>query len=411
MCRNFKWFLATIAVSYLTFGSMASADPRGEAEPKAFPEQAPLPIAKVPGYDLELPYTTVEGEPVFVMGDMLLDEATLEVFFADLREPGHVAPRHTTTGSTWPDGIVPYVISTPALADAVHQAIDYIEANSNVRFVPRSNEKGYMDFIDRGNKRCQAWAGYAASRRIVDLDKSEGCAQQYVVRHEIMHSLSFYHTHQRPDRDMYVNYFSSCVRSGGSEDFRKSGSTIPGIPYDLRSIMHYDSEDSCKRVCTNTGNVCYSNNDCPSGGTCECLCCPLEVDGAGCPSPGMGGTESFRSSDRAALAALYPDVPLWGACTDSGTKTCVHVQEQNCSGANTKWFAGQECGEVGACCWSNFGCECDILDEDACRGRPYCHGGLCRPGGKFWPGEWCGAPPCESASCYSQWDLLGTRED
>ncbi|MCP3961739.1 MAG: hypothetical protein GY719_28185 [bacterium] len=410
MSRSFEWSLATLAALVLAFGSTAGAESRQE-----FPEPPLRPIAKVPGYDLELPYTMIEGEPVFVMDDVLLDEETLEVFFSDLREPDHVAARHATNWKTWPDGIVPYVISTGALTVSVKEAIEYIEDNSNVRFVPRSDEAGYVDFIDTGNNQCNTYIGYKASRRIADLAQSK-CTHQAVVRHEILHALGFYHTHQRHDRDDHVIYFPDCVRSGESRNFSKMtyGRTIPDIPYDLQSIMHYNSYLMCKRVCASSGDECVRDSDCP--GTDEkcnagCLCCPLEVAGEGCPS-NMGGGMNFTPDDLAALDALYPEPPpQWGACTDSGTKKCVHVLEHDCSGPNAKWFAGQECGEVGACCWSNFGCECDILDEDACRGRPYCHGGLCRPGGKFWPGEWCGAPPCESASCYSQWDLLGTRGD
>uniref|UniRef100_A0A914ECV9 Metalloendopeptidase n=1 Tax=Acrobeloides nanus TaxID=290746 RepID=A0A914ECV9_9BILA len=58
-----------------------------------------------------------------------------------------------------------------------------------------------------------------------------------------MHAIGIEHEHQRPDRDTYIRILSNNVEPGQMINFEKipyDEVNLHGIPYDYRSIMHYD---------------------------------------------------------------------------------------------------------------------------------------------------------------------------
>ena len=44
----------------------------------------------------------------------------------------------------------------------------------------------------------------------IDID----CLYEFLIIHETLHALGFFHEHQRPDRDNYVTIFLDNVRKG-----------------------------------------------------------------------------------------------------------------------------------------------------------------------------------------------------
>ena len=82
--------------------------------------------------------------------------------------------------------------------------MDHIEENSCVRFLPRTDQHDYVDIIP-GNGGCYAYSPYwdGGGRREIGLEQS-WCVSQYVVVHELLHTLGVRHEQQRPDRDDYV---------------------------------------------------------------------------------------------------------------------------------------------------------------------------------------------------------------
>ncbi|XP_037795098.1 zinc metalloproteinase nas-8-like [Penaeus monodon] len=66
---------------------------------------------------------------------------------------------------------------------------------------------------------------------------------QGTIYHELLHSLGFFHEHNRPDRDNYVEILWDNISSGQDKNFRKrSYSTVEliDLPYDFDSVMHYN---------------------------------------------------------------------------------------------------------------------------------------------------------------------------
>ena len=63
--------------------------------------------------------------------------------------------------------------------------------------------------------------------------------------HEIVHALGFFHEQSRPDRDDYVTIHRNNIIEDKLHNFREYPRSLVdtyNVPYDLRSIMHYESK-------------------------------------------------------------------------------------------------------------------------------------------------------------------------
>ncbi|VDM84435.1 unnamed protein product [Strongylus vulgaris] len=99
--------------------------------------------------------------------------------------------------------------------------------------------------------RCYSDVGRAGGRQELSLD--DGCMQYDTAIHELMHSVGFYHEHERWDRDNYIKILWQNIDranqrpqlvSDAYDQFGKvdlSESSYYGQVYDYYSIMHYDS--------------------------------------------------------------------------------------------------------------------------------------------------------------------------
>ena len=68
------------------------------------------------------------------------------------------------------------------------------------------------------------------------------------VVHEFLHALGLIHTHQRPDRDDYITVHLDNIEPSWRQWYKKlpksETADIRGIPYDVRSFMHYRGYDN-----------------------------------------------------------------------------------------------------------------------------------------------------------------------
>ena len=77
--------------------------------------------------------------------------------------------------------------------------------------------------------------------------------------HELLHTLGIMHTHQRHDRDEFIDYNEACVDIEDDHDldklnqFNKSPEAAwptLGVPYKCNSIMHYTGDQLGYPNCT-----------------------------------------------------------------------------------------------------------------------------------------------------------------
>ncbi len=189
-----------------------------------------------------------DGRGIFE-GDIILGDA---VELATQR--GHTIDR---TGDTWNGAVVPYEID-PALPDPdrVRQGMIAWERHTAVRFVPRTTERDYVEFVPGTG--CSSSVGRTGRRQEVLL--APGCGRLSVM-HELGHVVGLYHEHTRRDRDAHVQVLADCIDPAEAFNFdtRWWFSTIVGA-YDADSVMHYGSSAFVDRTSTlPDGTPCSSS--------------------------------------------------------------------------------------------------------------------------------------------------------
>ena len=101
----------------------------------------------------------------------------------------------------------------------------------------RGNEWDYVNIINQSG--CSSLVGRQGGKQDISLS-SIGCLSRSTIKHEIFHSLGYYHEQSRQDRDNFVKINFANVHSSHKHNFDwKQNTETFGVPYDGRSIMHY----------------------------------------------------------------------------------------------------------------------------------------------------------------------------
>jgi hypothetical protein len=176
----------------------------------------------------------IDGKYVVYQGDILVSDK--ESFYKEGRDK---RPLIVGKPKLWPGGKIPYVIESGLPnREVVKEAMEYFNKNTDVKFVPRHDEKGYVEF-KRGENNCYASLGYKEKKRQVVLE--EGCGKKEVL-HELMHILGFFHEQCREDRDNYLIVIWDNIEDKFHPQFKKipmSLMHIEGSNFDFNSIMLY----------------------------------------------------------------------------------------------------------------------------------------------------------------------------
>ncbi|VDM44031.1 unnamed protein product [Toxocara canis] len=144
----------------------------------------------------------------------------------------------------WPNARIPYVISSQyneRERAVLARAFQEYHTRTCIRFSPRTafdHDYLYIGKIDG----CFSDVGRAGGRQELSLDN--GCLQYDTAIHELMHSVGFFHEHERWDRDSYITILWHNIDRDAYDQFGKvdlSESSYYGQQYDYYSIMHYDS--------------------------------------------------------------------------------------------------------------------------------------------------------------------------
>jgi hypothetical protein len=179
----------------------------------------------------------------------------------------------------WPKGYVPVKIDKSmqknkslggnVLYENALQAIKELNAKTNLRLVPYTNQKDYIRIMYTTD------TGYGG---ISPIGRRGGEQIIYITRestittivHELLHSLGFWHEQSRYDRDNYVVIDTSNVKVEQRHNFQIEPGTTTSA-YDYNSIMHYPAFafaiNQSKRTirCKNSKTLAAEN--CNLGGT------------------------------------------------------------------------------------------------------------------------------------------------
>ena len=195
------------------------------------------------GATLEWRAVVIEGRilelPVAKVGGTLIFEGDIVVAEPREHRPGAASsPLIERSDGRWRGAVMPYVIADELPNhDRVHEAMRNIEAVTPVRFVERSGQADYVEFVP--GEGCTARVGRDGGRQNVSL--APRCDRRSVI-HEILHALGFKHEHSRYDRDSYIRVDFDNVQDEYREWFEILD---PGFmqrgEYDLASVMHYTS--------------------------------------------------------------------------------------------------------------------------------------------------------------------------
>lgn len=129
-----------------------------------------------------------------------------------------------------------------------------IEMKSCIVFRRREDEQDYVR-ITKGTG-CSASVGRRGGEQQISLGK--GCENLGIIIHELMHTVGFYHLHQRHDRDDYLNIHWNNIIPSALPNFKamKPGDRRVDAIFDYSSIMLYGdtsfSKDKVKKTMTPT---------------------------------------------------------------------------------------------------------------------------------------------------------------
>jgi hypothetical protein len=137
----------------------------------------------------------------------------------------------------WPNGIVHYAYASDvpsAVRTRARAAMDLWEANTSIRFLPRTTQAAYV--VIRLGDSDYAEIGRNGGRQYCTI---RSAAITGVIVHELGHTLGLRHEHSRPDRNQFIKVYPDRIQTSALGAYAIFyGGTKLG-PYDMGSIMHY----------------------------------------------------------------------------------------------------------------------------------------------------------------------------
>ncbi len=262
-----------------------------------------LPLASAqkdrPG-DIPEGYTLIDG-------DILMPTA----FVNALRQQKRDTLAATFRFNLWPNGVVPFEFDAncapgsttcvmPPSQTAMLNAMAILENLANVDFRQCPNNDCDGNYVHIQNSTVDtSQVGMMGGQQFMTINR---WGAQFVLVHELLHSLGFYHEHTRPDRNNFVQINCNNVQGGCFGNNFMFNFVIPGDAaqygfYDFDSVMHYSQ---CG----------FSiNNNCPAvspafpdGGITIRVLPPYDTQWQNA----IGQRDHLSDLDRATVSFLYP---------------------------------------------------------------------------------------------------------
>ena len=149
------------------------------------------------------------------------------------------------TTRKWTNNTIPYVINASTNTRAeVLKAVAYYNSNTNLRWVARTNQANYVEFINDDG--CWSYVGRIDGKQQIALD-SDGCGVSGAL-HEMGHALGLHHEQSRPDRNQYVRVRLDLIAEADRFNWDIEPESRGYGNYDYYSIMHYGLTYNDKKV-------------------------------------------------------------------------------------------------------------------------------------------------------------------
>lgn len=266
-------------------------------------------------YGLAVPASAQNTEPKGIPkgystidGDILMPTSFVESALR-MQKLAPNAPQSTYTATAWTFGVPPFQIRgivpfefdanvTAANQSVMLNAMAVLENVANVDFQQCSSnvcifsEVNYVHIANATGNNSQV--GMVGGEQFININS---WGTQFIIVHELMHCLGFYHEQQRLDRNTFVQVNCANVQGGcNGTVFNSNFSLLSALifgNYDFDSVMHYDQ--------------CAFSIDCPAGATCGCTNTVMTVLS---PNQGqqtlIGQRTHLSSIDQATVSFLYP---------------------------------------------------------------------------------------------------------
>ncbi len=146
----------------------------------------------------------MDGTTYLLSDDIILSPGQVEF----LRQEG--LPQETISATRaavstkfveyWPNGTIYYTIANNFLQpERVNNTIEHYHDNTGIRFVPRTNQRNYIEFVNVSGTTSWSYIGMIGEKQQIQISAG---GTMGTVLHEVGHALGMYHEHERTDRNM-----------------------------------------------------------------------------------------------------------------------------------------------------------------------------------------------------------------
>jgi hypothetical protein len=249
---------------------------------------------------------------VIIEGDIQVSRSFYQELVAAARSPQSAVVRHPT--KLWPGGVVPFEFDDNVSADnqtKMINAMAVLEGGANVDFRQCENNDCTVPFYVhiKDSDKNSSWIGMRPllGGQYIHIFNWD---HKFIMAHELMHCLGFFHEQSRSNRDNYVrincyNVLDVCGLIGLFPDYSsnfKIDSDATGYgSYDFDSVMHY-----CQCSFSRNANCPTPSTEFPDGGVTITVLPPNDTVW----QRRIGQRDHLSELDRASLSFLYP-APNW----------------------------------------------------------------------------------------------------
>jgi hypothetical protein len=213
------------------------------------------------------PYAPKTGVPdgyMIIEGDIIVP-----VDFYDRPESGpgiESCFAGENAGDFWPHGQLWFEFDSNVTEEnrqKMRDAMAELEAVADILFM-EADSLEYSDHLHVQNStENSSMVGVEGGEQIVNI---VSWGSRFIMCHELIHALGFWHEQSRPDRNTYVTIHWDRIPSDKEHNFEREASAWRYGPYDFDSVMHY-GQCSFSTCSTDT---CHLDNSCCGDDLANC---------------------------------------------------------------------------------------------------------------------------------------------